>query len=258
MGLLNVLKKIGKIGAIAAPIAASFIPGGSALAKFGGGIIGKVAGAGGGLSSMAGGGGSNSGGIAGGISSIGSRLGGLAGGIDAALHNGQDPMTRARVAGSGADALLKQRFDTAANTPHAIGADRIAFGNMMRAANVANYTPNPRAQELWAKFGQHALTPSAPAMQFGKTMQDELNRRASAGLPTTINGVAPAGAREMELNKKARQSGPGGVLGAVQTGGRLASLIPGIAGMFGGQKPPQGRIPMDEQYGGADDDEDYK
>ncbi len=258
--------KFGKIASFAAPLVAAPFTGGLSLAALAGKIapqaIGALANKGQPQMSTPPYVGNGSAGSTGSqIADMITRAGGLAGGVDTALHNGLTPMDRSRAAGAKESALLKQRFDTANLTPAAVGADRVAFGNMMRAANIANYAPNAHAQELWTKYGQHDLTPTAPAMQFSRTMQDELNRRATAGQPMTMSGVAPASAEDVAAGNDAAKlaQGPGGVVGGMQTAGRLASLVPGVMDMFKQKWGQQGSTPTDRNtfVGPVEEDNTY-
>lgn len=217
MSIFSKLGKIGKVAAMFTPVGAAMTGGSKLAGLMGGGSQGKP------KSKL------------GSLVDFGAKLGGLAGGVDTAMHGGIDAPTRGTLAAQRASQAAGNRFREASLTPGAVGADTTAFRNMMRASNVAGYTPNPRAQELWAKYGQSTITPGASAQQFAQAMRDNLQKRMAAGQALTLSGVQAPGAQEMADEKAALQAskGGGGFLGAVQTGSRLAGLIPQIGGLFG-------------------------
>jgi hypothetical protein len=173
------------------------------------------------------------------------KFGTLAGDVDTAMHGGIDRTTRGVQAAANAKAAQDERFRVGSLIPGAVGADTGAFRNMMRASNIAGYTPNPRAQELWTKYGQSTITPGAASMRFAGDMSRNLQSRMTAGQPLTLSAQDVPGARESAFTQAAERAsrGPGGVVGAIQTGSRLAGLIPQAAGVFGGGQPDE-----DEQF----------
>ncbi len=149
-----------------------------------------------------------------------------------------------------ANSLASNRGVTARNMPGATTADHQAFANMMRASNIANYKPNAHAQELFAKYGQHDLTPTAPAMDFSRAMQDQLNQRIHNGQPLTLSAMEQMSPEEAAAGASARRQQS--TAGGIDTGTKLAQL-----GMGALQQYQQAQAQKPKMLPAVDDSEYY-
>jgi len=151
---------------------------------------------------------------------------GLVNATDAALHGGIDPTARGSAAANAAAQEARNRLYEAEVGQSGTSADARALDNMRRAGLMSTFKgTEPSA------FGSPAINLDPATQQFARDYMTGVNKNVAAGKAPTISGIAPPGPQELADEEAARQASQGksgnGVVDAIGTGARIASLIPG-------------------------------
>jgi hypothetical protein len=161
------------------------------------------------------------------IADIAGRIGGGVNAVDAALHGGLDPQARGIGAANAAAQAANNRFLAARADQAGPTADKQALENMRYAGLLTSFKDAPASE-----FGSPAITLNQNTRNMAADFQNEIRRRQAAGKSLTLSGVPDPTAQELEDERQARLASQGktgnGFIDAVNTGGRLASLAPGI------------------------------
>lgn len=207
-------------------IGVGFIPGvglagGGGLTAAGGGLAG-LASSGGAAAASHGFGGALT--AAERLARIGQGLGQTAGAI---ANRGIDPSLSGNAAANAAAQAAYNRIAGTSINQAGPGADKTALSNARMAGLMSSFKDTGVSP-----FGSPAIVLNQNTRDIASQFQDELARRAKAGLPLTTFGVPEPGAQELADEQRARMASEGrtgnATADAIATGGRIAGLIPGV------------------------------
>ncbi len=166
-------------------------------------------------------------GVGGKIAALGKAGQAVGNGIYSATHGGQDPELQGIAAANAAAQAAQNRILAAKVDQGGPTADDQSISNMRRAGLISNFQDTAPSA-----FGSPAIKIGDQTRAFASQFQNELAKRMAAGKSLTLSGVPDPGAQELEDERRARLASQGktgnGVLDALNTGGRLAGLAPGI------------------------------
>lgn len=145
-------------------------------------------------------------------------------------------------------ALANNRAREAELGQRGVVADTSAMRNMFRAGAVSRMNPNALPINLsGTNLMLPNLAPTEAGQKFANLLQENYNKAAATGQPTTLNGLPQAGPEELQARAKAldaagigtgMNSGITGVVNKINQGIGLANLGKGVwDGVTGAVKP---------------------
>lgn len=168
------------------------------------------------------------------LADLANGLGKLGGAATSILNSGQDPDLTGIGAANAAAQAARNRILAAQVDQGGPNADKVALANMRTAGLTHDFVNTPKSA-----FGSPAITINQNTRDLAGQFQAELLKRAQAGKSLTMSGVPDPTPQELADEARARAIANGGsgipgtagkVVDGINTGARLAKLVPGVMG----------------------------